>query len=105
LDTRALPRVARDHAHAATDLTVDVVVAGWSGGLDSAGRMMQKGMGSRLVALCFDANDPLRLARFWVDALHWEVEDGTDNEIGVVPTDDTGFRILFLRVPEPKAGT
>jgi predicted enzyme related to lactoylglutathione lyase len=65
--------------------------------------MMQKGMGSRLVALCFDANDPLRLARFWADALHWEIDDET--EIGLVPTDDTTFRILFLPVPEQKAGT
>ena len=30
---------------------------------------MQSGTTSRLVALCFDANDPLRLARFWADAL------------------------------------
>jgi predicted enzyme related to lactoylglutathione lyase len=67
--------------------------------------MMQKGMGSRLVALCFDANDPLRLARFWADALHWEIDDETHDEIGLVPTDDTTFRILFLPVPEQKAGT
>ena len=50
----------------------------------------------RLVALCFDANDPLRLARFWADALHWDIDDGTDEAIGLVPTDDTRFRILFL---------
>jgi predicted enzyme related to lactoylglutathione lyase len=67
--------------------------------------MMQKEMGSRLVALCFDANDPLRLARFWADALHWEIDDETHDEIGLVPTDDTRFRLLFLPVPEQKAGT
>jgi predicted enzyme related to lactoylglutathione lyase len=67
--------------------------------------MMQKGMGSRLVALCFDANDPLRLARFWAEALHWEIDDETHDEIGLVPTDDTRFGILFLPVPEQKAGT
>ncbi len=61
-------------------------------------------MTSRLVALCFDANDPLRLARFWADALHWEIDDETQDEIALVPTDDTGFRILFLPVPEEKAG-
>jgi predicted enzyme related to lactoylglutathione lyase len=61
-------------------------------------------MGSRLVALCFDANDPLRLARFWADALRWDVDDETQHEIGLVPTDGTRFRILFLPVPEPKAG-
>jgi predicted enzyme related to lactoylglutathione lyase len=66
--------------------------------------MMQTGMTSRLVALCFDANDPLRLARFWADALHWDVGDETHDEIGLVPTDDTRFRIVFLPVPEEKAG-
>ena len=66
--------------------------------------MMPSGMTSRLVALCFDANDPLRLARFWADALRWEIDDETDDEIGLVPTDGTRFRILFLPVPEQKAG-
>ena len=66
--------------------------------------MTQSGMTSRLVALCFNANDPLRLARFWADALHWEIDDESHDEIGLVPTDDTRFRILFLPVPEEKAG-
>ena len=61
-------------------------------------------MTSRLVALCFDANDPLRLARFWADALRWEIDDETHDEIGLVPTDDTRFRIVFQAVPEQKAG-
>jgi Glyoxalase-like domain len=60
-------------------------------------------MTSRLVALCFDANDPLRLARFWAAALGWEIDDETRDGIGLVPTDDTRFRILFLPVPEPKS--
>ena len=59
---------------------------------------------TRLVALCFDANDPLRLARFWADALRWEIDDETHDEIGLVPTDDTRFRIEFQPVPEQKAG-
>jgi predicted enzyme related to lactoylglutathione lyase len=61
-------------------------------------------MTSRLIALCFDANDPLALARFWAEALRWEVEDATDDEVALVPTDGTRFEILFLRVPETKAG-
>ena len=61
-------------------------------------------MTSRLVALCFDANDPLRLGRFWAEALRWEIHDETHDEIDLVPTDDTRFRILFLPVPEKKAG-
>ncbi len=65
---------------------------------------MQNGMTSRLVALCFDANDPLRLARFWAEALRWEIHDEIEGEIGLVPTDDTRFPILFLPVPEKKVG-
>ena len=60
------------------------------------------GMTSRLVSLCFDANEPLRLARFWAAALNWEIDDETPAEVGLVPTDDTGFRIVFLPVPEKK---
>src|SRR6478735_5115319 len=66
---------------------------------------------SRLVALAVDANDPMRLARFWAAALGWVVEepdddDNDDNgdEVALVPTDGTRFEILFLRVPEEKAG-
>jgi hypothetical protein len=60
---------------------------------------------TQLVALCFDANDPLRLARFWAGALRWEVDDEAGDVVGLVPTDDTRFRIEFAPVPEPKAGT
>lgn len=62
-------------------------------------------MTSRLVALCFDANDPLPLARFWAEALRWEVDSETGDEIGLVPTDGTRFRIDFPPVPELKGGT
>ncbi len=61
-------------------------------------------MTSRLVALCFDANDPLRLARFWAEALHWEIDDDTQEVIGLVPTDGTRFRVEFATVAERKAG-
>src|SRR5436309_15835364 len=61
-------------------------------------------MSSRLVELCFDANDPLRLARFWAEALHWELEAETPDEIALVPTDDTRFEIIFEPVPAKKAG-
>jgi predicted enzyme related to lactoylglutathione lyase len=65
--------------------------------------MMQKGLGSRLVSLVFDANDPRRLARFWAEALRWKVDEA-DDEIGLAPTDGTRFGILFEPVPEPKVG-
>jgi predicted enzyme related to lactoylglutathione lyase len=64
---------------------------------------MERGMTSRLDALCFDANDPLRLARFWASALDWEIDE-SDTEIGLVATDDTRFRIFFEPVPETKTG-
>lgn len=61
-------------------------------------------MTSRLVALCFGANDPLGLARFWAEALRWDIDASADSEVGLVPTDGTRFRIQFLPVPEPKVG-
>ena len=60
-------------------------------------------MASRLVSLCFDANNPIGLARFWAEALHWDIDE-TDDEIGLVPTDGTRFGILFEPVPEQKVG-
>ena len=61
-------------------------------------------MTARLVALCVDANEPLGLARFWADALRWEIDGETTDEIGLVPTDGTMFRIVFRPVPESKTG-
>ena len=58
----------------------------------------------RLRTLCFDANDPLRLARFWARALRWQVHDATDGLVSLVPTDDTRFGIDFAPVPEKKVG-
>jgi catechol 2,3-dioxygenase-like lactoylglutathione lyase family enzyme len=66
--------------------------------------MTQNKITSRLDALCFDANDPLGLARFWAAALRWEVDDESQHEIGLVPTDGTRFQILFEPVAEKKTG-
>jgi catechol 2,3-dioxygenase-like lactoylglutathione lyase family enzyme len=60
------------------------------------------GVPSQLIALCFDANDPLPLARFWAEALRWEVHDETAREIRLVPADGTRFRIDFLSVADTK---
>jgi catechol 2,3-dioxygenase-like lactoylglutathione lyase family enzyme len=59
-------------------------------------------MTTRLVSLCFDANDPVRLARFWASTVGWEIYDESSGEIGVLPTDGTRFILVFLPVPEPK---
>ena len=61
-------------------------------------------MGTRLWELCFDANDPLRLARFWAGALGWDIHGETRAEIGLMPTDGTPFGLVFVAVPEPKVG-
>jgi predicted enzyme related to lactoylglutathione lyase len=59
-------------------------------------------MTSRLVALCFDANDPRRLARFWAGVLSWTMADDGGGS-ALVPNDDTGFRLRFLPTQAPKS--
>jgi predicted enzyme related to lactoylglutathione lyase len=44
-----------------------------------------------------------RLARFWATALQWNIDE-SDDEIGLVPTDDTSFGILFEPNTEKKRG-
>jgi predicted enzyme related to lactoylglutathione lyase len=61
-------------------------------------------MTCQLVALCVDANDPPRLARFWAEALGWEIGDVGVDEVRLVPTDHTRFELEFVRVAEPKVG-
>ena len=56
-------------------------------------------MTSELEALCFDANEPLRLARFWAGVLGREV---ADDDLVLLPSDDTGFRIRFAATHEQK---
>ena len=64
---------------------------------------MKNAMTCRLDALCIDANDAVRLAHFWAAALQWEIHESRD-EIGLVATDGTRFRILFEPVSEKKTG-
>ncbi|MEV4577070.1 VOC family protein [Nonomuraea jabiensis] len=61
-------------------------------------------MACRLHALCFDAHDPLRLARFWAGVLDWELTEDPRDGIALLPSDDTGFRIRFLPSQAPKIG-
>jgi catechol 2,3-dioxygenase-like lactoylglutathione lyase family enzyme len=61
-------------------------------------------MTSHLFALCFDANDPLGLARFWTGVLGWDLADDPHDDIALLPNDDTGFRIRFLPTQDQKAG-
>ena len=59
-------------------------------------------MTSHLHALCFDANDPVGLARFWAGVLGWETADDPYDGIALAPNDDTGFRLRFLPTQEKK---
>ncbi|MGY0071613.1 VOC family protein [Streptomyces sp. QTS137] len=61
-------------------------------------------MTSQLHTLCFDANDPLRLSRFWAGVLGRETADGSEDGPTLLPGDDTGFRIRFLPTREEKSG-
>ena len=61
-------------------------------------------MTSQLLAVCFDANDPLRLAHFWAGVLRWELTNDRQNGIALLPNDDTGFQIRFFFTQEQKTG-
>jgi hypothetical protein len=60
---------------------------------------------TRLVHLVIDAADPARLARFWADALGWEVEPEEDGVASVCPhgyhyPDPVALPLVFLPVGE-----
>jgi predicted enzyme related to lactoylglutathione lyase len=61
-------------------------------------------MTSHLYELCFDANDPLRLAGFWSGVLGWEMAEDPHDGIVLLPSDDTGFQIGFHSTTEKKSG-
>ncbi len=61
-------------------------------------------MTSQLFALCFAANNPAGLARFWCGVLGWEMADDSADGIALLPSDDTGFRLRFLATDDPKVG-
>jgi predicted enzyme related to lactoylglutathione lyase len=58
-------------------------------------------MTCHFVGVCFDANDPQRLARFWAELLGWDMSEDADG-VALAPTDDTGFGFWFLPTPEPR---
>jgi catechol 2,3-dioxygenase-like lactoylglutathione lyase family enzyme len=58
-------------------------------------------MSSHLIALGFDANDPLRLARFWAGVLGRKL---ADDGVTLLPNNDTGFQLRFLPTPAEKSG-
>jgi predicted enzyme related to lactoylglutathione lyase len=60
-------------------------------------------MTSRLIALCFDANDPPLVARFWSGLLGWELTDDPQGGVTLLPADDTGFRLRFVPTRHQKS--
>jgi catechol 2,3-dioxygenase-like lactoylglutathione lyase family enzyme len=63
----------------------------------------------RIQCLCIDTTDPDRLARFWQAALDWRRTSEEPDEIVLEPPtgspeDGVAPDLLFLRVPEEKAG-
>jgi catechol 2,3-dioxygenase-like lactoylglutathione lyase family enzyme len=66
-------------------------------------------MSLRVQSLCVDTQDPDRLARFWVDVLGWRRTYEEPDEVVLEPPagspeDGVVPDLLFLRVPEDKAG-
>jgi hypothetical protein len=66
-------------------------------------------MDIRIQCLCIDTTDPLRLATFWQAALGWRRTFEEDDEIVLEPPEGSpeggvAPDLLFLRVPEVKAG-
>jgi hypothetical protein len=94
----------RDHDHSAKVGFLVKDIAAWERALDSARPTEEQWVSTRIVRLCVDAHDPVNLARFWAAALLWDTGAETEGQTGLVPTDGTPFDLLFLPVPEPKAG-
>jgi catechol 2,3-dioxygenase-like lactoylglutathione lyase family enzyme len=65
---------------------------------------MVRAMPCQLAALCFDANDPLRLARFWAGVLGREPAEDARDGLVLPPGDGTGFPIRFLPSGQRKTG-
>ena len=66
-------------------------------------------MSIRIQCLCIDTRDPALLAAFWAQALGWRQTHAEDDEVVLEPPagskeDGVVPDLLFLRVPESKAG-
>ncbi len=66
-------------------------------------------MGLLIQCLCVDTTDPARLAAFWQSALGWRRTYADDDEVVLEPPagspqDGVAPDLVFLRVPEEKAG-
>jgi hypothetical protein len=57
-----------------------------------------------LAALCFAASDPVALSSFWAGLLGEETVEDQRAGITLLPSDDAGLRLRFLRTREPRTG-
>jgi len=57
-----------------------------------------------IVELCFESHDPLALGRFWAQVLGRTMVDDTPPDVVLLPDDDIGFPIRFVRTDVRKAG-
>ena len=61
-------------------------------------------MGSRLYSIVIDAHDPGKLARFWAEALQYEIAFESEDEVALEPRGETKEpALVFLPVPEAKS--
>ncbi len=51
-----------------------------------------------------DAADPVMLGRWWAEALGWDVLNGDAEEFEILPAEGRTPGLLFIAVPEAKAG-
>jgi catechol 2,3-dioxygenase-like lactoylglutathione lyase family enzyme len=61
-------------------------------------------MTSHPFALCIDANDPRRLARFWTGILGGKTVQDADDLVTLHPREAIGFQLDFAATQEQKAG-
>ena len=61
-------------------------------------------MGSRWENLVVDALDPARLARWWAEALGYQITNERADEVEIRRTPDELPGLIFVPVPDAKAG-
>jgi predicted enzyme related to lactoylglutathione lyase len=61
-------------------------------------------MASELYTVTLDAADPRRLADFWSEILGYKVVFDSPEEVAIEKPNGNGTAILFIKVPDAKAG-
>ena len=61
-------------------------------------------MTSELYTVTVDAADPRRLAEFWSEMLGYKVVYDSADEVAIEKADESGPAVLFIKVPDAKAG-